>query len=68
MSVARVTEIKASSPKSFDAAINEGLDRAKKTLENVRSAWIQDQEILLDGKGKITEYRVLMKITFIVND
>lgn len=68
MSVARVTEIKASSPKGFDAAISEGLDRAKKTLKNVRSVWIQDQEILLDGKGKITEYRVLMKITFILND
>ncbi len=68
MSVARVTEIKSSSPKSFDAAISEGLDRAKKTLKNVRSAWIQDQEILLDGKGKISEYRVLMKVTFILND
>lgn len=68
MSVARVTEIKASSPKSFDAAISEGLDRANKTLENVRSVWIQDQEILLDGKGKITEYRVLMKVTFVLND
>jgi flavin-binding protein dodecin len=68
MSVARVTEIKASSPKSFDAAIHEGLDRAQKTLKNVRSAWVQDQEILLDGKGKISEYRVLMKVTFILND
>lgn len=68
MSVARVTEIKASSSKSFDAAIAEGLDRARKTLKNVRSAWIQDQEILLDAKGKISEYRVLMKITFVLND
>jgi len=68
MSVARVTEIKASSPKSFDAAMRDGLDRANKTLKNVKSAWIQDQEILLDGKGKITEYRVLMKVTFILND
>lgn len=68
MSVARVTEIKASSSKSFDKAIEEGLDRANKTLKNVRSVWIQDQEILLDGKGKITEYRVLMKVTFVLND
>jgi len=68
MSVARVTEIKASSPKSFDAAMREGLERAQKTLKNVRSVWIQDQEILLDGKGKISEYRVLMKVTFILND
>jgi flavin-binding protein dodecin len=68
MSVARVTEIKASSPKSFDAAINAGLQRAHKTLKNVKSAWIQDQEVLLNGKGKISEYRVLMKVTFILND
>ncbi len=68
MSVARVTEIKASSPKGFDAAMREGLDRAQKTLKNVKSAWIQDQEVLLDGKGKISEYRVLMKVTFILNE
>lgn len=68
MSVARVTEIKASSPKSFDAAMKAGLERAHKTLKNVKSAWIQDQEVLLDGKGEISEYRVLMKVTFILND
>ena len=68
MTVARVTEIKASSAESFDAAIREGLARARKTLENVTSAWIQDQEILLDDKGEIAEYRVLMKITFILTD
>jgi len=68
MSVARVTEIKASSSESFDAAIREGLARACKTLKNVRSAWIDEQEVLLDEKGKITTYRVLMKITFILDD
>ena len=68
MSVARVTEIKASSDKSFEAAIQEGLVRAQKTLKNVRSAWIQDQEILLDTKGNIAEYRVHMKITFVLSD
>lgn len=68
MSVARVTEIKASSPKSFDDAIRDGVARARKTLENVRSAWIQDQEVVVDDKGKITEYRVLMKVTFILKD
>jgi hypothetical protein len=45
-----------------------GLERARKTLKNVKSAWIQDQEVLLDGKGKIAEYRVHMKVTFILND
>jgi len=68
MSVARVTEIKASSTKSFDAAIRSGLTRARKTLENVRSAWIQDQEVILNEKGRIVAYRVLMKVTFILKD
>jgi flavin-binding protein dodecin len=68
MSVARVTEIKASSPKSFDDAIKTGVARAAKTLENVRSAWVQDQEVMVDGKGKITEYRVLMKVTFVLSE
>jgi flavin-binding protein dodecin len=68
MSVARVTEIKASSKKSFDDAIRQGIRRARKTLENVRSAWIQDQEVIVDGRGAIAEYRVLMKVTFILTD
>jgi dodecin len=68
MTVARVTEIKASSNKSFDAAIKEGLDRAHKTLKNVRSAWISDQEVMVDDHGEIAEYRVLMRITFVLND
>lgn len=68
MSVARITEIKASSTKSFNDALKIGLARAAKTLENVKSAWIADQEVLVDEQGNITEYRVLMKVTFIVND
>jgi flavin-binding protein dodecin len=57
MSVARVTEIKSSSTKSFDDAIRTGLARANKTLKNVKAAWIENQEVFLDEKGKITEYR-----------
>ena len=68
MSVARVTEIKSSSAKSFDDAIRCGIVRANKTLKNVRSAWIQNQEVLLDDNGKIAEYRVQMKVTFILSD
>lgn len=68
MSVARVTEIKASSTNSFDDAIRVGIARANKTLENVKSAWIENQEILLDDSGKIAEYRVQMKVTFIIKD
>ena len=68
MSVARVTEIKASSPKSFDDAMKEGVARAHKTLKNVTAAWIENQEILIDSKGEIFEYRVQMKVTFILQD
>ena len=68
MSVARVTEIKASSTKSFDDAIKAGIARAQKTLTKVRAAWIENQEVLIDEKGEIAEYRVEMKVTFILED
>jgi flavin-binding protein dodecin len=68
MSVARVTEIKSSSTKSFDDAIKTGVARAQKTLKNLRGAWIENQEIVIDENGKITEYRVQMKVTFILED
>ena len=67
MSVAKVSEITASSAKSFEDAIQQGISRATKTLENVQSAWVKDQEVAVEG-GKITEYRVRMKVTFILND
>ena len=66
MSIARVTEIKASSAKSFDDAIKLGIARAEKTLTHVQSAWIENQEVLLGKKGQIAEYRVQMKVTFIL--
>jgi len=68
MTVAKVSEIKASSPKSFDDAIQQGIVRANKTLRNVKSSWIKDFEVLVDSEGKITEYRVLMKVTFVIDD
>jgi flavin-binding protein dodecin len=68
MSISRITEVKSSSKVSFDDAMKKGIARAQKTLENVRGAWIWNQEVLVDGKGKITEYRVQMKITFILED
>lgn len=67
MSVARVTEIKASSATSFDDAIKQGIARASKTLQNVKGAWIEDQEIAIDN-GNIVEYKVHMKVTFVLND
>lgn len=67
MSVARVTEIIAASKSSFDDAVKRGLERANKTLKNVEGAWIQDQKIVVKN-GKIAEYRVNMKVTFILDD
>ena len=65
MSVARVSEITSSSKKSFDDAIDVGLKRATKTLKNVTAAWIASQEVVLKD-DKIVEYRVRMKVTFIL--
>ena len=67
MSVARVTEIIASSKKSFEDAVKVGVDRACKTLDNVTGAWVQDQKVSVN-KGKIVEYRVNLKVTFILKD
>jgi flavin-binding protein dodecin len=68
MSVARVTEIKASSSRSFDDAIQLGVARASKTLKNVKGAWVQNQEVVVDSNGRIAEYRVQLKVTFILED
>ncbi len=68
MSISRTTEIKSSSPVSFDDAIKKGIARAEKTLKNVRGAWIENQEILVGDSGKISEYRVQMKITFLLEE
>jgi hypothetical protein len=68
LSISRTTEIKSSSTISFDDAMKIGIARAQKTLNNVRGAWIENQEILLDSKGKISEYRVQMKVTFILEE
>lgn len=67
MSVAKVTEIIASSSKSFDDAMENGIKRASKTLKNVTSAWVEDQKVTVKN-GKIDEYRVVMKITFVLED
>jgi dodecin len=68
MSVVKVTEIIASSPKSFDDAIKIGVARAHKTLTNLKSAWIQDQQVILNDDGQISEYRVQMKISFVIEE
>ena len=67
MSIAKVSEIISSSSKSFEDAVQEGIKRANKTLENVSGAWIKDQKVKVD-KGKITEYRVIMSVTFVLKE
>ena len=67
MSVAKVTEISASSKKSFEDAIAEGIKRADKTLKNITGAWVQDQKIDVKN-GKVVNYRVNMKVTFVLKD
>lgn len=63
MSIARITEVSSTSKESFDDAIEKGVKKATKTLRNVRSAWVKDQEVHVKD-GEISEYRVKMKISF----
>ncbi|HET6644662.1 MAG TPA: dodecin family protein [Fimbriimonadales bacterium] len=67
MAVAKVFEITASSPNSFDDAIKEGIARAVKTVQQIQGAWIQEQTLVVSN-GQITEYRVNMKVTFVLSD
>jgi dodecin len=65
MTVARITEISSISKVSFEDAIALGIARANKTLKNLKGAWVKDQEVTID-KGKISGYKVILKVTFIL--
>ncbi|MBZ8132353.1 dodecin family protein [Afifella sp. IM 167] len=67
MSVARVTEITAASKTSLEDAIKTGIARADKTLNNIKGAWVQEITVDCDD-GKISEWRVNMKVTFVLDD
>jgi flavin-binding protein dodecin len=67
MSVAKVTEIISASSKSFEDAIVKGVERANKTLKKVKGAWISEQKVVVED-GKIAEYRVTMRVTFVLQD
>ena len=67
MSVARVTEIIAASNKSFEDAVDNGIERASKTLKNIKSAWIKDQSVTIKN-NKVKEYRVNLHVTFVLED
>ncbi len=67
MTVAKVIELTAESNDSFEDAVRQGIRRAERSVKNVRSAWIKDQKVVVDG-GKISRYRVDMKVTFVLED
>ncbi len=67
MTVARVTEISATSSKSFEDAVQQGVARAATTLRNVKSAWVKEQSVKIEG-DKISEYQVNMMVTFVLDD
>ena len=65
MSVAKITEISATSTKGFEDAVQSGISRANQTLKNIRGAWIKEMHVDVDA-GKVTTYRVTMKVTFVL--
>ena len=67
MSIAKITEMSSTSPTSFEDALQKGLARASKTLRQIRSAWIKEQQVRVEN-GKITEYQVNMMVTFVLDD
>jgi flavin-binding protein dodecin len=65
MSVAKIIEISASSSTSFEDAIKQGVARAADTVENIKGAWVKEQQVVVEG-NKVTEYRVDLKVTFVL--
>lgn len=67
MSVAKVIEISSASPKGFEEAIRQGIRRASKTVKNIKSAWVKEQQVEVSG-NEVTSYRVNLQITFVLGD
>jgi flavin-binding protein dodecin len=68
VSVASVTEISSTSTESFEDAIEKGIERATKTLRNVKSAWVKEQEVRVGEDGKISAFQVNLLVTFVLED
>lgn len=66
MSVAKIIEVNASSPKSMEDAVQTGLSKCAETVKNIRGAWVKEIKVVTDDKGKVTEWRVDLKVSFIV--
>ncbi len=67
MSIARIVEISSTSDKSFENAVERGVARASKTLRGIKSAWVKEQEVQVEG-DRIVAYKVILKITFVLDD
>jgi flavin-binding protein dodecin len=67
MSIARIVEISSTSEKSFENAVSQGVARASKTLRGIKSAWVKEQEVRVEG-DKIVAYKVILKVTFVLED
>jgi hypothetical protein len=67
MSIARIVEISSTSNKSFEDAVAQGVTRASKTLRGIKSAWVKEQEVQVEG-DKIVAYKVILKITFVLEE
>lgn len=65
MSVARITEISATSPDSFEDAVRRGIERASSSLRNVKGAWVKEQEVTVEN-GQPAEFKVILKVTFVL--
>lgn len=66
MSIAKVTEISSSSDKSFEDAIQQGITRAGKTIHGMKSAWVNEQKVIISD-GHVIEWRVNLKVTFVLD-
>lgn len=66
MAVAKIIELSAESPKSFEDAIQDGISRASKTIHGIKSAWVKEQHVVVDN-GKVVLFRVDMKVTFVLD-
>jgi flavin-binding protein dodecin len=66
MSVAKIIELSAKSPKSFEDAIQNGIAKASKTVHNIKSAWVKEQHVVIDN-GKVALYRVDLNVTFVLD-
>lgn len=65
MAVAKVTEISSTSTTSFEDALNSGIERANRTIRNLKSAWVKEQQVKL-ADGRVTEYQVNLLVTFVL--